>query len=344
MNELAELKTRYPAAVQHILHSAQHQRFAQSYLLVGDDMQDLLHFALGLAQLNLCEHQMESGACGQCLTCQQLSRQSYSELRILRPQSKSRSILIESLNELMHFLEMTVSAEKKKIGIIVDAETMNVTTQNAFLKTLEEPDARTLLILCTTRPRLLLPTIKSRCCLLSLRHNRRDYSDFCERGLFRLLSKLEPHCSTLTALSVAAELKQQLVLLENEKVPEEFCTDTQREKWNETEISAAMKKRLKDQDEAEKKSYYLKRREDFISAVQTWFYQLELIANGIGIEQLPHREIFPETFEVSSVPESLYFVKIRRIIDKLSLCFSTNANETLAIETCCLEFSVIPEL
>lgn len=337
---LSNIGKRFPQLVKNLRHSANSQRFAQSYLLVGDDSQTLYEMALGLAQLINCTHRQADGtACGCCHNCEQLAKQNYLELSVVRPQSKSRMILIEQLNELMNFLSMTVAHDRKKIGIIVDAETMNQVAQNAFLKTLEEPDSHTLLILCTTRARLLLPTIKSRCRILSLRNNSKDYSWLKEKGLFESLLQLRPGCEFSIALLIASNLKDILNSL-GKDAAKLTPKDNQHQKWDETEISAVMKKQLKSQEEAEQKSEYLKLREGFISAVQSWYNQVELATYGITLDKLPCQEILPDHFSEQDLPNIDALPTIRNAVNKLSICLSTNANESLAIDSFCLEIAM----
>lgn len=88
---------------------------------------------------------------------------------ILRPQSKSRRIIVGddgsevgTIRYLERMIHRTTAPGGFKLGIIVDAERMNAQAQNAFLKTLEEPPARTLLLLLTAHPAQLLTTIISR--------------------------------------------------------------------------------------------------------------------------------------------------------------------------------------
>lgn len=70
---------------------------------------------------------------------------------------------IGQIRDFQHALMFTPYHSKQKMGVIHDAETLTVEAQNALLKTLEEPPARTILILETANPDLLLPTILSRC-------------------------------------------------------------------------------------------------------------------------------------------------------------------------------------
>jgi hypothetical protein len=52
---------------------------------------------------------------------------------------------------------------KRRIGVIDDADTLNISAANAFLKTLEEPPSKAIIILIAPSPQAVLPTIASRC-------------------------------------------------------------------------------------------------------------------------------------------------------------------------------------
>ena len=72
------------------------------------------------------------------------------------------------VRELEKSLHMVAGPNAWKIGIIVDADRMMPQAENAFLKTLEEPPPRTLLLLLSGRPGALLPTVISRCVRMPL--------------------------------------------------------------------------------------------------------------------------------------------------------------------------------
>jgi len=95
---------------------------------------------------------------------------------ILRPSGKARFIRIGSESErvqgewprntmrrLVLDLQKTSNQGGRKVGLVFEADRMNVQAANAFLKTLEEPPAGTTLFLLTVRPYDLLDTIRSRC-------------------------------------------------------------------------------------------------------------------------------------------------------------------------------------
>lgn len=75
---------------------------------------------------------------------------------------KEKSISIEKVRELEHFLSRKVPGDGRRVVIIEDAHLLGVEAQNALLKTLEEPPANTTLLLTVAHAQALLPTIQSR--------------------------------------------------------------------------------------------------------------------------------------------------------------------------------------
>lgn len=88
---------------------------------------------------------------------------AYPYLRRLVPLD-GKAISIETIRELEHFLALKIPGAQAiaRIVIIEDAQTLTVEAQNGLLKTLEEPPARTLLLLTSAHDQALLPTIRSR--------------------------------------------------------------------------------------------------------------------------------------------------------------------------------------
>jgi len=75
----------------------------------------------------------------------------------------SHDILVDALRELAGRLRLTAFEGGARVAIVIDAHRMNVSSQNALLKTLEEPGADTVVILVAPHERAVLPTIASRC-------------------------------------------------------------------------------------------------------------------------------------------------------------------------------------
>ncbi len=79
---------------------------------------------------------------------------------ISRPEDR-HEILIAQVRELIR--ELSLTSRERRVVIFDDAERMSEEAMNALLKTLEEPPANTVLLLVTSVPERLLPTIRSRC-------------------------------------------------------------------------------------------------------------------------------------------------------------------------------------
>ena len=115
------------------------------------------------------------GPCGLCEPCSRIRRGVYADLNIVAvggdPRVPTR-ISIEQVREAENFLSVTPVEGGWKVVIFDGAETLSAgqsESANALLKTLEEPPERVLLLLLTTAEDAILPTIRSRCRLLSLR-------------------------------------------------------------------------------------------------------------------------------------------------------------------------------
>ena len=120
------------------------------------------------ARLVLCERAPDA-PCGSCTGCRRALAWQHPDLTRVAPLEDSRQIRIEQLRELSADLALTSHAGGYKVGIVTPADAMNRFAANALLKTLEEPPARTLLVLVATQPSRLPPTVLSRCQRLTVR-------------------------------------------------------------------------------------------------------------------------------------------------------------------------------
>jgi len=83
--------------------------------------------------------------------------------------NKKGQIGINEIRFLKKWLQRKPYQANKKIAVIEEAEKLTLPAQNAFLKTLEEPPAHSLLLLITANHHLLIPTIVSRCHLINIK-------------------------------------------------------------------------------------------------------------------------------------------------------------------------------
>ena len=161
MNAWPDSIARTPAAA--VLDRAlANGRLAHSLIFQGDNLALLETAALALADrlLNPAE------------TPQVYPPLKHPDFIALRPEGKLRQIKIgdsggsakeNTMRGFLGRIDLTPQVGRHKVGVVYEADRMNAATSNAFLKTLEEPPRDTTLILITTHPYSLLPTILSRC-------------------------------------------------------------------------------------------------------------------------------------------------------------------------------------
>ena len=104
------------------------------------------------------------------LVGQEMDKAVHPDILIIKPEvvekedvKKESAISISQAREVQHQMNMFPYRADYKIALIDQAERMNIEAANCLLKTLEEPSGQAVLILITANPRLLLPTIVSRC-------------------------------------------------------------------------------------------------------------------------------------------------------------------------------------
>jgi len=105
----------------------------------------------------------EDGACGECLPCRKTDHGNHPDVKLIVPTDKSREIKTAEIDEVNELAALRPFEAAHRAFIFEDAERMNVSAQNHFLKTLEEPPGPSVFLLITGYPRQLLPTIRSRC-------------------------------------------------------------------------------------------------------------------------------------------------------------------------------------
>lgn len=133
-------------------------RLAHAYLFEGPEGIGKRLMALALARSLFC---VTKNGCGECPACRKVDHQNHPDLHIV--EADGNTIKIEQIRALQKELSFRPLEGERKICVIEAAEKMNASSGNALLKTLEEPSGHALLILLTSRPDAVLPTIRSRC-------------------------------------------------------------------------------------------------------------------------------------------------------------------------------------
>lgn len=160
-------------AVDLLRRSAKRGRLAHGYAFFGPPGIGRRLVAQTLTCTLFCTEtdNSQTEACGRCTACKQVLANNHPDfLSVQRPAGK-REIPIDLIagrperrgrEGLCYELAMRPMSAERRVAVIDDAETMNVESANALLKTLEEPPPGSLVILLAKSPEAILPTIRSR--------------------------------------------------------------------------------------------------------------------------------------------------------------------------------------
>ncbi len=122
--------------------------------------------AVALAQLLNCERPVawEEGqtACGECSACRRIARGVHADVLVIEP-GDTGSIKVDQVRDAIERAAYRPFEGRRRVVIVDDADAILPEAQNALLKTLEEPPPASVFVLITSRPDMLLPTVRSRC-------------------------------------------------------------------------------------------------------------------------------------------------------------------------------------
>jgi DNA polymerase-3 subunit delta' len=141
-----------------LLRAIERRRIAHAYLFSGPDGVGKKLMAVAFARALLCQ---TGEGCGHCAACRKVDHDNHPDIHSLN--SHGAAIKIEQIRDLQKKLSLRPLEGERKICLIDGAEQFTTGAANALLKTLEEPQSGTLIILLTSQPEKLLSTIRSRC-------------------------------------------------------------------------------------------------------------------------------------------------------------------------------------
>lgn len=252
---------------------------------------------------------------------------------VIRPESKSRRVTTDSVRALEHTLYMTSGPGGHKFGVIVDADRMMPQAQNAFLKTLEEPPPRTLLLLLSGQPQQLLDTIRSRVIEIALLPpgGTREFTEF-EQKLLAVLEKLSgrPAGSLAGAFALKKEFEDILEEL-HESIKDELEADFEREQehYKQTTEGSWLKQR-EEQVEANIEAAYLMQRDALMDLLLSWMG--DVVRQQVGAGHLDLPQYRQATATLAQRWDAVEAMKRLQVLRRLEQHLHTNVNEGLALE------------
>ena len=321
--------------VQLLQRSLARKRLGHAYLFTGDSLEELETLARTLAKTLNCQNPaITSGAatdcCDECLSCRKIEDENHADVHWARPESKSRIVTIDQTRELMHEIQLKPTEAQFKVAVIVGADRLNVQAANAFLKTLEEPPQKSILILLSTEPSRILETILSRCLRLNFsaataRPLSAEQSTWMQQ--FSSAAAAEQK-SLLGRYRLLDSLLQRLAAI-REKVDETLTARSPLEKYDEVE------KDLRDKWETELaaavEAEYRRQRAEVLLLLQWWLRDVWLHTLAAGEELLR----LPQIAGADEVGRRITPQQARKnleVLEQTQRLLHTNVQEALALE------------
>jgi DNA polymerase-3 subunit delta' len=143
-----------------LLRAVASGRLAHALLFDGPDGVGKRSAALGLG-LALCCPASPNLGCGDCDVCRRILSGQHPDVRVLAPETNQ--FLIEQAKDVVALASTRPHEAPARVLVIDKADCLNPSAANCLLKTLEEPLPGNFIVLVTSAPARLLPTIRSRC-------------------------------------------------------------------------------------------------------------------------------------------------------------------------------------
>ena len=189
-------------------------RLSHAYLVVCSDGQSLNEYLKQLTKLFFCK---ETQPCGKCRPCTMIDGNVYPDA-IFLPQGET--VLSDDVNALIQDSYVKPYESDKKVFVINNGQTMNPSSQNKLLKTLEEPPKNVHILIGTTSEYPLLPTVLSRVKKLYI-------APFDAKTIFNALkNEFTDHAKLNDAISCADGSVGKVMALYNDQTLQdtmEFC-------------------------------------------------------------------------------------------------------------------------
>ncbi len=315
-------------------------RVGHAYLFSSDTIAEVESVAVSFAQALNCVKPLPRSSphepCGQCRSCDNVAKRTHVDVHWVRPESKSRVITVDQMRDLMGEVFLKPTEGGYKIAVIVSADRLNKESANAFLKTLEEPPDKSVILLLTTEPARVLETIRSRCLRLPFEGSGEfigsSLSGSCVQTFAQafggsrvhLLGRYEVLSRLLKDLAGCKAEIEALLLAKSPLTRYEEADPKVRAQW-EDDLKAMVE------------SEYRHQRAQILLAIQWWLRDVWLESLKMGGHRLAFPDEVPFTRSLANritADEALVNVGI---LEKLQRQLLSNVQELLALEVALLQ-------
>jgi DNA polymerase-3 subunit delta' len=150
-------------SIERLKRAIKTDKVFHSYLFWGNEGIGKKHVAFQFAKaLNCLQRGTEKeDACDRCSSCKKIDHRLHPDVLLIEPEGQT--LKVDQVRQMQRDLAYRPYEGERRVCILAAADRMAPNMSNTLLKTLEEPPLHTVIILLANNPKLLLPTILSRC-------------------------------------------------------------------------------------------------------------------------------------------------------------------------------------
>jgi DNA polymerase III subunit delta' len=320
--------------VQLLQRSLGRGRLGHAYLFSGEQLEELEVFACTLSKTLNCQDPVKQNGmavdcCDECLSCRKIDNDNHADIHWARPESKSRFVTVDQMRDLMQQIQLKPTEAQYKVAVVVCADRLNVQAANAFLKTLEEPPQKSILILLSTEPSRILETILSRCLRVSFSGDGNRELNSADAAWLEKFSTLALEQKTLLGRYLLADMVLRKLEEIRGHVDETLSARSPLQKYEEMEKD--LREKWEEELTAAVEAEYRRRRADLLLLVQCWLRDVWLHTLAAGKELMN----FPKISGAEAVARK---ISTRQALENLQAMeetrrlLYTNVQEALALE------------
>jgi DNA polymerase-3 subunit delta' len=252
----------------------------------------------------------------------QLKAKTHPDIHFFHPEGRTGMHSIEQIHKLTLEVSYNCSEAPLKFLIVNDAERCLPSSSNALLKTLEEPVSHSVILLLSTKPDKLLPTILSRCQRIvfegSKTHARTDLQ-------IRFLNLLTSPCSSDDLQTLVKEIENERKEWEKKmmkELPKELTLLTRERLEKEIEGQATL--------EFQEKAFSL------LETFLLWARDVHLVKSGIETHL-----VYPEFLSQAKLSPSLSLVQVEKMVSQMRMMIERSTSLQTCLEALLMRFGYL---
>lgn len=154
------------AAITALQAAASGRGMSHAWLFTGPPGSGRSNAAVAFAAALQCDRGPAEPGCGHCHECRTVLAGSHADVK--RVSTSGLSLKVDLVRDLVRSAALAPVGRRWQVIVVEDADRLTEKAVNALLKAIEEPAERTVWMLCAPTVEDVLPTVRSRCRLVTL--------------------------------------------------------------------------------------------------------------------------------------------------------------------------------